>query len=225
MHVVEGAVIACAGIGSRLGMGLPKCMIEVGGQTVLSRLICSLRTKVKRIHVVVGYREEVITEYCARHHRDVVLVRNTEFRQTNTAHSLTLGSIGFSRKVLYLDGDLIIEEGSLERFLDQATHVDLLLGVTRAKSSQAVFVTTGTAADSTIRLEVRAFHREPKAEREWANLFVASPTLLRAGDRYVYECIEAHLPAPAHHVELFEIDTPEDLEEANAGISSFSGQR
>jgi choline kinase len=222
MYAIEGAVIACAGVGSRLGMGLPKCMIEVGGQTVLSRLIQSLRPRVKRIHVVVGYREELITEYCALHHRDVVIVRNTVFRQTNTAHSLMLGSIGFSRKVLYLDGDLIIETESLERFLDHAAKSELLVGVTRAKSSQAVFVTTNADVNGD-SLEVSAFHRDPASKWEWANLFVAPPELLRPGDRYVYECIEPCLPAPAHQVNLFEIDTPEDLAEAKSGVTTFSG--
>lgn len=224
MHAVEGAVIACAGLGSRLGMGLPKCMIEVGGRTVLSRLVDSLRPRVPRIHVVVGYREELVIEHCARHHRDVVIVRNPAYRETNTAHSLVLGSAGFHGKVLYLDGDLIIDDASLGRFIDRGADVDLLVGVTRAKSTQAVFVTT---AEDTQGAAVRIdrFHREPAAPREWANLFVGSPSLLRHGTRYVYECIEPQLPCAAQDVDLFEIDTPEDLAEANAGIASFAAPR
>mgnify|MGYP003131060655 FL=1 len=63
MQVVEGAVIACAGLGSRLGLGLPKCLIEVDGKTILTRLIESLRPHVSRIHVVIGYREELVADY------------------------------------------------------------------------------------------------------------------------------------------------------------------
>jgi choline kinase len=220
MYPVEGAVIACAGLGSRLGMGLPKCMIEVGGRTLLSRLIDQLRPHVPRVHVVVGYREELITDYCALHHRDVVLVRNTDFRSTNTAHSLMLGSVGFSRKVLFLDGDLIIESASLDRFLERAALVDHLLGVTRAKSSEAVFVSTKLGPHNE-SLEVQRFHREPPSPFEWANLFSTSPALLMEGDRYVYECLERHLPMSAEEVNLYEIDTPDDLSRANAGVYSF----
>lgn len=218
MYPIEGAVIACAGLGSRLGMGLPKCMIEVGGQTILSQLINLLRPRVGRIHVVVGYREELIIEYCSRHHPDVVIVRNPEFRSTNTAHSLMLGSIGFSRNVLYLDGDLLIDRESLGRFLDHATKFELTLGVTRAKSSEAVYVSTGVASDAT-SLEVISFHRERPGEFEWANLFVASPAMLRWGNHYVYECLAPYLPAAAHSVEVFEVDTPEDLDRARAWIT------
>jgi len=217
MQVVEGAVIACAGLGSRLGMGMPKCMIELGGKTVLSRLIEDLRPLVPRIHVVVGYREELIVAHCAQHHRDVVIVRNPDFRMTNTAHSIRLGSMGMQSKVLYLDGDLIIDPTSLRNFVMRGAEVPLLIGVTRAKSSQAVFV---TVPDTNIAqcMAVDAFQRDPATLWEWANVFVGSPALLKPGSRYVYECIEPFLPAAAQIIDLYEVDTPEDLEQAKAWI-------
>lgn len=213
MQTVEGAVIACAGLGSRLGMGMPKCMIEVDGKTLLSRLIEALQPLVPRIHVVVGYREELIIDYCAQHHREVVIVRNPHFRTTNTAHSIRLGSVGMNGKVLYLDGDLIINPDSLQRFVDAAAHVPLLVGVTRAKSSQAVFVSTSD--DQAMQPKaVDAFHRSPITLWEWANVFAGSPGVLIEGTRYVYECIEPYLPATACVLDLHEVDTPEDLEQA-----------
>ena len=72
MSALGGAVIAAAGLGSRLGHGLPKCMLEIDGRTVLSRLVDAIRPHTDRIHVVVGYREEMIVEYCALYHRDLV---------------------------------------------------------------------------------------------------------------------------------------------------------
>ena len=36
MQPVDFAVIAAAGLGSRLGYGIPKCMLEIGGSTLLS---------------------------------------------------------------------------------------------------------------------------------------------------------------------------------------------
>jgi choline kinase len=222
MQPVEGAVIACAGLGSRLGMGLPKCLIEVGGRTILSRLVESLLPRVPRIHVVIGYREEMIADYCARHYRDVVLVRNPDFRETNTAHSLMLGSAGFLHKVLYLDGDLLIDDASMDKFIQAATTVPLLVGVTRAKSSQAVYATVRVKDDDAT--EIEAFHRAPETPFEWANMFAGAPALLRPGLHYVYECLEPHLPAPARTIELFEIDTPEDLAQATRGIKSPAWQ-
>jgi len=219
MQVVEGAVIACAGLGSRLGMGMPKCMIEVGGKVLLSRLIEVLQPLVPRIHVVVGYREELIIDYCAQHHREVIIVRNPEFRTTNTAHSIHIGSVGLHGKVLYMDGDLIIEPASLQGFVNAAAEVPLLIGVTRAKSSQAVFVSTRDG-DSALPEIVDAFQRGPATSWEWANVFSGSPELLVEGQHYVYECIEPHLPAPAHALNLHEVDTQEDLRQAKVWAQS-----
>ena len=221
MQAVEGAVIACAGLGSRLGMGMPKCMIELGGKTLLSRLIETLRPLVPRIHVVVGYREELILEHCAQYHRDVVVVRNPDFRTTNTAHSIRLGSMGMHAKVLYLDGDLIIDPASLYSFVAVGAQVPLLVGVTRAKSSQAVFVSMpGDAVAQPMAVD--AFQRSPATFWEWANVFIGSPRLLTAGSHYVYECIEPHLPVAAQMIDLHEVDTPEDLEQAKAWLQSRS---
>ena len=213
MQPIEGSVIACAGLGSRLGMGMPKCLIEIGGCTILTRLIEMLRPHVPRIHVVIGYREELVIDHCARHHPDVVLVRNPNFRDTTTVDSYRLGSIGFHNKVLFLDGDLIINEHSFDLFLALAAAKELLIGVTPAKSSQPVFVNTRANAQEGAE-EVLGFHRGQKTNLEWANLFCGNPAILNAPNDYVYECLEKFLPASGRCVELFEIDTLEDLSRA-----------
>lgn len=220
MQTIEGAVIACAGLGSRLGMGLPKCMIEIDGQTILSRLIRGLRPIVPQIHVVVGYREEIVSEYCSRYYRDVILVRNPNYRTTNTAHSLRLGCLGFKRKMLCLDGDLLINGRSLEEFANYAISVPLLIGVTAAKSSQAVFVATreGSGAGT---LQVTGFDRDVRTQYEWANVFAGPPSVLESASGYVFEALAPHLPAAAHQLRLFEVDTASDLAHASSGVGAL----
>lgn len=225
MQAIEGAVIACAGLGSRLGMGMPKCMIEINGKTLLSRLIEILQPLIPIIHIVVGYREELIIEHCAKYHKNVVIIRNKDFRKTNTAHSIKMGSIGLKNKILYLDGDLIINPTTLENFINTAKFHTLTIGITRAKSSQAVFVETKLKDphQSKIKEEilVTAFQRTPATQWEWANIFVGFPELLISGNNFVYECIEPHLPAVCCPLELHEIDTAEDLEQAKIWIESI----
>jgi choline kinase len=190
-------------------------MIEIGGRTILTRLIETLRPHVPRIHVVIGYREELVIDHCARNHPDVVLVRNRDFRDTTTVDSYRLGSIGFHNKVLFLDGDLIINEHSFDLFLARAAAKDLLIGVTPAKSSQPVFVNTRAIAQEGFE-EVLGFHRNQKSILEWANLFCGNPAVLNTKKEYVYECLEEFLPASGSCIELFEIDTPEDLSRATS---------
>ena len=140
MQSVEYVVIAAAGLGSRLGHGLPKCMLEIEGSTILDRLLETLRPLVRNIHVVIGYREELVIDLCARKHRDVVLVRNPEFRTTNTGQSMALGARGCSGKTIFLDGDLLIAPESMQRFVTYASRHDLLIGIAPTRSENAVCV-------------------------------------------------------------------------------------
>jgi choline kinase len=211
MQVVTSAVIAAAGLGSRIGLGMPKCMIEIEGTTILTRLIASLRMHVSVIHLVIGYREEMVIKYCATYHRDVVLVRNPHFLTTNTAHSLSMGAQHLSGKTLYLDGDLLIAPESLGKFLSAARKREILVGVTDAKSENAVFVHGGKNGDS---VSISGFSRNNKSKLEWANVLVAPNNLLRGAQGYVFERLTEHLPLDGHMLTLAEVDTFDDLSAA-----------
>ncbi len=219
MQDVTSAVIAAAGLGTRIGLGMPKCMIEIGGQTILSRLINTLRPHVSAIHVVVGYREEMVVEYCSLHHRDVVLVRNPDFRTTNTAYSLSMGSQHLPGKVLYLDGDLLVSAASLKKFLTAAKQRDILVGLTNAKSENAVYVLAEEAGDC---INISGFSREQKTKFEWANIISAPNDLMHGAPGYVFERLIEHLPLQGHMLELAEVDTPDDLSAAQHFVHQLS---
>ncbi len=219
MQAIESAVIAAAGMGTRLGLGMPKAMIEVAGKTILARLVEQLRLHVKVIHVVVGYREEMIVEYCHRHFPEVVLVRNPDFRTTNTAQSLYLGARHMQGKILYLDGDLILEKSSLKQFLAAAAEVPLLVGVTVTKSENPVFATVVESAD---RPFVSSFSREVTSQFEWANVFSGDRELMSGATGYVFERLAQHLPIPARELCLAEVDTSADLTAATQFVAGLS---
>lgn len=213
MQPIGGAVIAAAGLGSRLGLGLPKCMLEIDGVTILSRIIQALKGHVHRVHVVVGYREDLVTAHCSRHHRDAVLVRNPDFRSTNTAHSMRLGARGLTGRVVFMDGDLVISQESLSAFLRLAQSSQILLGVTPSKTEQAVYVETEPREAC---MAVTAFTRETPKAYEWANIFAGPPTLVDRMDGFVFERLGELLPLPAFELESYEVDTPSDLQKAEA---------
>lgn len=196
-------------------MGMPKCMIEIESQTLLSRLIARLEPHVAAIHVVVGYREEMVMEYCARHHRDVVIVRNPDYRTTNTAHSLSLGARHLHGKVLYLDGDLLLCPQSLAAFFEAARSREILVGLTDAKSENAVFV-TGENDGSSFRID--GFTRDVPHPYEWANVVAGPSDLMHGAAGYVYERLAEHLPLKGHVLDLSEVDTPADLDAAKAFV-------
>lgn len=209
-------MIPAAGLGSRLGHGLPKCMLEIDGKTILTRLVETLREHTDRIHVVVGYREELIIEHCATYHRDVVLVRNTDFRNTNTITSLALGARGLDGKLLFVDGDTILEPGSLAGFLETGENHDVLLGIAPAKSEDTVYVSVDHD-----RGVVTGFSRETTSDYEWANLLLAPSAAIAGSTGYVYEALEPQLPLAAASVDLAEVDTEQDLRHAKSAIAAW----
>lgn len=211
MSTVKNAVIAAAGLGSRLGHGLPKCMLEINGKTLLSRLINSLEKYVENIHVVVGYREDLVINHCANHHRNVVIVRNADYRTTNTIDSMQLGSRGLIGKTIYLDGDLIINEKSLLNFLSKAKGKNLLAAFTTSRSENSINVDIDNYGNDFF---IKKFTKDKSYLYEWANVVVANEKSFNGASGYVYEKLEESLPLSAAFLELREIDTAKDLEEA-----------
>jgi choline kinase len=186
-------------------------MLEIGGRSILSRLIETLRSRVERIHVVVGYREELIIDLCARNHRDVVIVRNPDFRTTNTARSMALGAQAYSGKVLFMDGDLLISPASLTTFIEQSSREDWLMGVAPTTSENAVGVKRDIATAT-----VSEFTNDEITTHEWANVFSGPARALDRAENYVFEELRLHLPMPAFELDLCEIDTVADLDRARA---------
>ena len=219
MQPIENAVIAAAGLGSRLGLGHPKCMLEISGVTLLSRMIRLLERHVSVIHVVIGYREELIIEHCARHHPSVVLVRNPEFRTTNTAHSLSLGARHLAGKCVFVDGDLVIEPDSFAAFLERSAQTDLLLGLCTPTTENAVYAHCEDTGDG---LAISGFTRDQQTAHEWANIFTGPSSIMDTAQNYVFEQLANHLPLPGMHLNLAEIDTTADLKAAQAFVEKFN---
>jgi choline kinase len=174
-------------------------------------MIRMLELHVSRIHVVIGYREDMIIDHCARYHPQVVLVRNPEFRTTNTAQSLALGARHLNGKCVFLDGDLVINPNSFGAFLDHAARSEMLVGLCQPNTENAVFA---RAEDSDQRLTVTGFTREDRTLFEWANVFSGPSTLMDGAENYVFEHLAKRLPLPGRMLELAEIDTDADMRSA-----------
>jgi choline kinase len=108
------AVVLAAGSGRRLRPmtdRVPKCLIDIGGRTLLDRLLDALATAgVARVVIVTGYLADCLEVHIAarRGRLDCQCVRNPEYDSTNNAASLAaareaIGGEGF----LLCDSDVI----------------------------------------------------------------------------------------------------------------------
>jgi choline kinase len=214
MSPVKHVVIAAAGLGSRLGMGKPKCLVEVDGKPIISHLL-ALLDEVEDVRVVVGFGEDQVMETVRKIRPDVIFVRNMNYHATKTMDSYAMGARGITESVLYMDADIIFEPSSLAAFLEACVEGQHLVGFTDSKTEDAVFVQIDPEH------HVQSFSREQQSAYEWANI-VYTPVdyfVGKGGD--VFLQLAKDLPLKAHYINSFEVDRPSDLEKARAFVSSM----
>ena len=201
-------VIAAAGIGSRLGMNLPKALVEVQGRTVLERLLTTCLAEVKDIRLVVGFRADEVSAHALSIRKDIIIVRNPSFRDTSVRHSFWLGSRHATAPCLFIDGDMLIDPASFQAFMREARQTEVLVGVSRAASEDAVY------AEVDDHGLLQRFSRQPGWAHEWCGVAKLPPSLFQTDVEYVFQCIDRVLPAPSFALSTAEVDTRQDLEAA-----------
>src|SRR5712691_8885773 len=100
-------IILAAGKGLRLGGtegADPKCLVKVGGQTLIERQIRLLTTSgIDDIVVVVGFEADRVRQACPS---DVLFVENTCFDRTNSLYSLWLARHLLSEGFVVMNSDV-----------------------------------------------------------------------------------------------------------------------
>lgn len=215
MSYVKHAVIAAAGLGSRLGMGKPKCLIEIGGMTILEHQLMLL-DHIEDLRVVVGFEEDLVIDLIRKLRPETIIVRNPGYRSTTTLHSYVMGASYLNDDCLFLDGDILFQQNSLDSFIEACRPDKTLVGITPAKTKDAVFVHLNQSQ------QVTAFSRVDRSNHEWANIVWIKPGLLQQASSAVFERLAEYLPLDAKEVISNEIDTKEDMDDAIKNLAQFS---
>lgn len=122
------AIVLAAGVGRRLAEAygdLPKCLIEVGGRTLLARLVESLdAVGVERIVVVAGFGAEAVRGALAAHPTVTCLV-NERFRE-GAILSLWTAREHLDGPVIVMDADVLCPTSML-RLLVESPHANCFL--------------------------------------------------------------------------------------------------
>lgn len=220
MGAVETVVICAAGTGSRLGVGVPKCLVSVDGRSIIDRQL-DLLDDIPDIRVAVGYREELVVRHVVARRPDAIFVRNPDYQDTTTLDSLRRAVAHLDRPFVALDGDLLVEAASFRSFVDACALGAPLIGITPATTDDAVFVTVD---DDGSPSEVRSFHRAPSAPHEWSGPAFLTRDDLWHADGYVYQTLEPILPLRVHVLETAEVDTPDDLDRARTVVRGWEAR-
>ena len=214
-RLVKHAVISAAGLGSRLELNIPKCLVDIGTRKIIDYQLDLLRD-IENVRLVVGFMEDTVIDHVVRIRDDVLFVRNPDYQSTSNSYSLHLATKDLTEPFLTIDGDLLIEPQSFEDFLGCCDGGESIVGVTETKSEEAVFAHLDCGEET-----VRAFSLDEKSAYEWSGIAYLKNVDIQKNAGFVFREIGRFLPLPIQKIACHEIDTPEDLNNAIKALAAY----
>ena len=228
------AIILAAGVGKRFGAEMndrPKALLEVGGETLIARLVRQLREGgVAKIVIVVGHRGELIEQELDSV-PGVSFLHNPEYRR-GAILSLWTAREHLGGPALVMDADVFLPSEMMLRLLRSTNENCFLLdgSASATGEEQMLHVRNGRVTD---------IARKPRGEYDLLGESVGFLRLGADGARVLRELLDARVAAGVkdiEHEEVYpellsrvvtgfervddldwtEIDFPEDLERARA---------
>lgn len=117
------AVILAAGVGKRLGAvtgNRPKCLLEIGGRSLLVRYLDALlEAGITSVVLVVGHQRELIRAAVGDAYRGLALhyIVNEQYRR-GSLYSLWLARAAFDEDLLIMDADVLCPASFVKRLVD-----------------------------------------------------------------------------------------------------------
>jgi choline kinase len=139
------AVILAAGVGKRLWQltqHRPKCLIEIGGQTLLHRYLATLASVgIRRADMVVGYKQDMIRAAvaagsCGVH---VNFLVNEAFHRGSIS-SLWIARTAFDDDLIVMDADVLFHREILRRLVESPYENALLMDETVKQTGEECMV-------------------------------------------------------------------------------------
>lgn len=195
----KSVVISCAGIGSRLGLGLTKALVQLNGQSLISWQL-KLFKNVQDLRIVIGFQaSEIINEVC-KYRKDIVFCYNHRYFETKTGASFYLGARHANQEVLEWDGDLLVHPEDVKMLLAESGEFICYGDKT---SEETVFVHTDENGN------VLSFSREG-GDFEWTGPACMNKKHLTYCSQNVFNMFEPFCPMKGIKVRAYDIDTYND---------------
>ena len=202
-------VINAAGIGSRLGMNLPKSMVQVLGKPLIDWQF-SIIPKEIEIIVVVGFKGRKLADIVKMSKPSATVVINHDYKNMGTAGSFKLGSKFGGDRVVSLDGDLLTTRSTLEEFINSK---DNLLGVSVVNSTTPVFAKIESN-------QIVSFSYENQSNYEWTGLAnLSRESSQNIGNGNMFQGLGKYLPLNFREINSMEIDELGDIKRMEKWIT------
>lgn len=207
----KSIVISCAGKGSRLKRGMPKCLVKVDGKPIIQRQLEMLKNE-EDIIIVIGYKYQEVLDYVTSlNYPNVSFAYNLDYEHTATGESFIIGSRAAKNDfVIALDGDLLVHPNDMENVL----RVEEQFVCGENPSTEEPIYMEIDDEGKTIN-----FNRE-KGDLEWSGLAGIYKKNIKNDKWFVCDIMEEIMPCKTIQIRAREIDTPKDFEEAERWIKN-----
>ena len=195
----KSVVISCAGIGSRLGLGLTKALVQINGGSLISWQL-KLFKNVEDLRIVIGFQGGEIIEEVRKYRDDVIFCYNHRYFETKTGASFYLGARHANNEILEWDGDLLVHPEDVKMLLNTKGEYICYGDKT---SEETVFVRTNDKG------EVLSFSRD-SGDFEWTGPACMAKRNLTYNSNNVFNMFEPLCPMRGIKVRAYDIDTYND---------------
>lgn len=195
----KSLIISCAGIGSRLGLGLTKALVEINGESLISWQL-KLFKYVEDLRIVIGFQSGEIINEVLKYRNDVIFCYNHRYFETKTGASYYLGARHANPEIIEWDGDLLVHPDDVRMLLDIKGEY---ICYAEKTSEDTVFVNTNEKG------EVVSFSRE-SGDYEWTGPACMHKKNLTYSSQNVFNMFEPLCPMRGIKIRAYDIDTYND---------------
>lgn len=199
MSSTKSVVISCAGLGSRLGLGQTKALININGMPLIYWQL-ELMKSVEDIRIVIGYQANDVVREVMKYRKDVIFVYNHNYFDTKTGASFYLGSRHANEFVIEWDGDLLVHPNDVKRILSSEGE---FICYSERSSDEAVFLSLDEKGN------VISFSRD-RGDFEWTGPACIKRDKVKYSSGNVFNQLEPYLPIKGMKIQAYDIDTYED---------------
>lgn len=195
----KSVVICCAGIGSRLGLGLTKALVQINDNSLISTQLKLLKD-VKDLRVVIGFQAQEIIEEVSKYRNDVIYCYNHRYFETKTGASYYLGARHANNETIVWDGDLLVHPDDVKLILNTQGE---FVGYGDITSDDAICVSTDENGRAV------SFSRK-RGDYEWTGPACIHRDHMKYCSEHVYNMLEPICPMKGIKVRAYDIDTYND---------------
>ena len=207
----KSIIISCAGIGSRLGLGQTKALIQIGGKPLIHYQLERFRN-IDDVRIVVGFQAKEVIETVLGKRKDIIFVYNHDYFRTKTGASYYLGAKHGNEYAIAWDGDLLVHPNDIDKCLNYSGE---FVGCSAEITDDAVFVQLDEEH------KVISFSRN-NGSYEWSGPVCLKRNNVKYTSGHVFSQIEGYLPLPALIIRAQDIDTYEDYKKGIKFVADWN---